>query len=93
MIGDHYRDKWYPVGPAVPAQPQIWPITVAPSGPTQAEFDELKKEVMEMKELLKRAKVYDEATGQKNCEMEDKMAVLKKVADLVGISLDEVFAK
>jgi|ERR1041385_1011158 len=95
MIGDHYRNKWYPQGPAptVPPQPYIWPVTITQSGPTQAEFDKLKKEVMEMKDLLTRAKVYDEITGQKNCEMEDKIAVLRKVADLVGVSLDEIFAK
>lgn len=46
-----------------------------------------------MKELLKRAKKYDEDNGEPNCEMADKVAVLKRVAELVGVSLDEIFPK
>ena len=88
MIGDHYREKWEPQFPQNPVQPyQVFPY----NPPSRYEFDELKKEVLEMKELLKRAKKYDEETGQKDCEMEDKVALLKKVAEMVGVSLDDIF--
>ncbi len=97
MVGDYYTKKWPEPTNPFPQLPYpgygVGPKTTGyvPSGPSQAEFDALKKEVMEMRELLKRAKAYDEATGQKDCEMEDKVAVLRKVADLVGVDLSEVF--
>lgn len=43
-----------------------------------------------MKALLKRAKAYDEKNGEPNCEMDEKMAILRKVADMVGIKLDDI---
>lgn len=93
MIGDYYQTKWNSYGPntAVPNAIPGWttPIT----SPSQYEFDALKKEVEQMKELLKRAKKYDEDNGEPNCEMADKVAVLKRVAELVGVSLDEIFPK
>lgn len=61
---------------------------------SRAEFDELKRQVMEMKELLKRAKAYDERNGEPDCEMVDeKMDLLRRVAKLVGIDLDDVIGK
>lgn len=43
-----------------------------------------------MKALLKRAKEYDERTGQADCEHDDKMDILRRVGKLVGIDLDDV---
>lgn len=83
FVGDFYSDKW--------RQPNYGPIYVTGNEVTRFEFDALKKEVLEMKELLMRAKKYDEETGQPDCEMEDKVALLKKVAELVGVDLKEVF--
>lgn len=61
------------------------------TGPTRAEFDALKKEIEEIKKLLLAAKKYDEATGQKDCEMEDKIALFRKLAEIVGVDIDAVF--
>lgn len=66
-------------------------ITNSISTVTKQEFDALKKEVEDMKALLKRAKIYDEQNNEPNCEMEDKVQMLKKVAELMGVSLDEIF--
>ena len=60
---------------------------------SREEFDKLKKEVEEMKELLKRAKEYDEKNNEPDCEIEDKMRILREVARLVGIDLDDVLKK
>jgi hypothetical protein len=60
---------------------------------SRAEFDELKKEVLEMKQLLLAAKAFDEKTGQPDCEQESKVALLRRVAEAVGVSLDEIFEK
>lgn len=92
FIGDHYQQKWNPLSqPITTGQGTItngWSVAV-----TREEFDKLKEEVLEMKELLKKAKIYDEQNNEPNCEMEDKVAFLKKVAELVGVSLEDVFGK
>lgn len=87
MVGDFYSDKWRdPYKPYV-ANPIVW------NGVSQADFDALKKEVLDMKELLKRALEYDKKNNEPNCEIEDKVVLLKKVAELVGVSLDDIFKK
>ena len=81
MIGDHFQQHI----------PQQYPSLYAPMGPTRQEFEALKIEVQQMHELLKRAKRYDEDNGEPNCEMEEKVATLKKVAKMVGVDLSDVF--
>ncbi len=86
MIGDFYDDKWKKTVPADTTG--IWSTP-----PTRQEFEELKKEVLDMKELLKRAKKYDNDNGEPNCEIEDKMEFLRKVAQMVGIDLDDILGE
>src|SRR4029077_15180212 len=97
MIGDHYRDKWkeYPwwVEPytspyTTPFTPNISPPPLAPmiqkiTEISRVEFEALKKEVEELKKLLVRAKEYDEKNGEPNCEMDEKVAILRAVAKAV----------
>lgn len=70
-----------------------WQTFPRPTGPTKAEFDELKKEVQELKKLLAAAKRFDAATGQKDCEEESKQVLLRKIAELVGVDLGSVLTK
>jgi len=107
MIGDHYHDKWktWPLiqpEPYQPIQPLIPDDNITKKKfdgyfknlqppPTRKEFEELKKEVEEMKKLLQRAVRYDEANNEPHCEMEEKVAVLKAVAKMVGVDLSEIF--
>lgn len=86
MIGDHYNDKWKDQPWNNPYNAGKW-VPLA----TQQQIDELRKEVEEMKELLKKAKIYDEENDQKDCEMDEKVELLKRVAELVGVDLSEVF--
>lgn len=79
------EDKWKPWEPYI--QPSY---TFTTTGPTQEEFDKLKAEVLEMKELLRKAKIYDEVNNEQDCEIEAKMEFLRQVAKLVGIELDDV---
>jgi hypothetical protein len=60
---------------------------------TREEFDALKKDVLEMKADLIKARAEDIKNGEPDCEMESKVALLKKIAEVVGVSLDEVFTK
>jgi hypothetical protein len=98
MIGDHYRDKF--------TNPQQWPgvqpytqpdqpfkTFLTPPAISREEFESLKMEVAEMRELLRRAKMYDEANGEPACEIEEKVAVLRRVAELVGVSLDDLLPR
>jgi hypothetical protein len=92
-MGDHYTKKfpetypWIPVnipnpntGPVI--IPSNWEVPIS-----RAEFESLKRDVLEMKEILKVAKKYDEDTGQPHCEQEEKIRLLKRIAELVGVEL------
>lgn len=80
MVGDHYQEKW-----RLPDPNLVWTAPIS-----RHEFDQLKKEVLEMKELLKRAIEYDKKNNQPHCEIEQKMDFLRQVAKSVGIDLDDV---
>lgn len=92
FVGDFYHDKWLP---HVPIQPSVSsnPTDITISEISRAEFDVLKKDVMDMKELLRRAKIYDEQNNQPDCHKEEKLKTLRKIAELVGINLDDVLGK
>lgn len=93
MIADHFHDKWttppykWPFDqppqqpqPIVPV-PYPMPLPIPMSRPiTQEEVDELRR-------LLEKAKKYDEETGQKDCEIEEKKDKLRKLADEFGIPI------
>lgn len=83
MIGDHFDDKW--------RQPYYTPIIQDPQYATKEEIEALRQEVLEMKKLLKAAVKYDTENNEPNCQMEEKIAMLKKVAEIVGVDIEEVF--
>jgi hypothetical protein len=86
-IGDDFGKRL----PGIAPNYTQWITSPPTNAPTRAEFDALKKEMEELKDLLKAAKRYDERTGQPDCEQEDKVALLKRLAELVGVDLSEVF--
>ena len=43
-----------------------------------------------MKDILVKAKLFDDETGQMDCEKVEKVAILKKVAKALDIDLDDV---
>lgn len=85
MIGDLYTDKW-----SNSSYPSIFD-KINTGNDTKEEFESLKKEVLEMKKLLEKALEYDKKNNEPHCEVEDKIAILKKVADLVGVNLTKEF--
>lgn len=106
MIGDHYGDKfnhpdWQRILqpatlPGVPSDvfrtPGSLPNQTKSLVPVdKTEFEALRKEVLEMKELLKKAVEYDKRNNEPHCELEEKVALLKKVAEVFGVDLSEVF--
>lgn len=84
MVGDHYNDKFEK------NYPGVWPDPLNSPPITRQEFDELKRDVKEMKELLKRAKKYDEDNNEPDCEIAEKFKKLQEIAKLVNIDLDEL---
>lgn len=92
FVGDHFQDKWKPLEPYVNPQSTSTSYTFT-TAVSKEEFDALKKEVLDMKELLRKAKIYDEVNNEPNCEIEEKMEFLRQVAKLVGIDLDDVIGK
>lgn len=91
MVGDHYHDKFRRYIAPEPMWRDFGPNQTRPLLPVErSEFEQLKRDVAEMKELLKRAVEYDRVTGQPHCENEEKWALLKSVAEAVGISLDDL---
>lgn len=100
-IGDYWKDRLpdqYPwinphITPLTPTGPQTGgshTFTIGP-GVTQQQFDELKKEMEELKQLLKAAIKFDEKTNQPHCEQEEKIQLIRKVAELVGVDMKDVF--
>ena len=85
MIGDHFTNKWTQP-PYLQTISNISNVNYV----SKQEFNDLKKEVEEMKQLLIKAKIYDEKNNEPNCELEEKITKLREIAKLVGIDLDEV---
>ena len=103
---DNFAPRWpnvpiwphQPVGvpyPAQPAKPVIpgQPLVISTPAVSKEEFEALKKEVEELKQLLKAAKKFDEETGQPDCHMDDKVDFIKKLAEYVGVDLEDIFKK
>ena len=86
MVADHYKDnflqRWPNMQQGIPLVPPV----------SRLEFEEIKAQIEDMKKLLLRAKEYDKRNGEPDCEMDEKVALVKRVAELVGVNLDEVFA-
>lgn len=85
---DTFPDRYPWVSPYT--QPAPVPMPAVIPGVSQDEFNRLKREVEELKKLLAAAKAFDAATGQPDCEMDEKVALIKKVAEFVGVDLSDV---
>lgn len=87
-IGDGWANKFPEKWPKWwPQQPPI----VIPPDVTRDEVEALRREVRELKKLLEAAKKFDAATGQPDCEMAEKVKLIKAIAKLVGVDLGDVF--
>jgi len=83
---DGFNERWWPKRDAL----DQFQGYLTPNSVTRDEFDKLKAEVAALKDMLKAAKIYDEKTGQPDCESEDKMAKLRDICKLVGVDLDSI---
>jgi hypothetical protein len=88
MVSDRYTDIWKD-------RPYFQPFPTIPSTQfpesdriSKEDFDELKREVLELKDWIIRAKQYDIDNNEPECELEEKTALIKKIAELVGVEID-----
>lgn len=88
MVGDYYNDRWRKRYDRIDWRD----YTIAPDV-TRGEFEDLRKEVEQLKELLKRAKQYDEDNNEPDCEIDEKMEVLRQVAKIFQIDLGDILEK
>lgn len=103
FIGGHYEDEFkkkpyrpWEVSPGpAPWSPAVYPkidqYQVIDNQELKKQVEELRKQVEEMKRFLKEAIEYDKLYKQPNCENELKIAFLKKVAESVGVTLEDIF--
>lgn len=94
MIGDDWsrRDRWPNWPPQIPF-PDKSPKSIPniPDRISRKEFEDLKKQVEQMKRELEAAKKQDDEEGNSECEMEEKVVILKKIAEAMSVDLSEVF--
>lgn len=95
-MGDHYQGQFDPfkkyiADPAPFGKPLIQPLPDFKQQVTREEFNELKRQVEEMKKILKVAAEYDARNNEPHCEIEDKVKLLKEIAKLVNVDLSDVF--
>ena len=70
--------------------PPIFPGAEYQNPPNRAEFDKLKAELQELKKLLEVAKQEDIDNGEPDCEMEEKIAIFRRLGELFGVDFNEV---
>lgn len=98
MVADTWTGDWWkreivtPYTPPSPLQPADTPewVKAFVGAVTRAEFEALKKEIAELKELLKAAGRFDRETGQPNCEKPDKLRLIAALAEALGVDFREL---
>lgn len=90
MITDDWDKRHRDLIPTEPYKPVELPPYNIPAV-SRKEFDELRKEVLELKELIKAAKKYDKATGQQNCEKPELVRVMRKLMQDLDIDPEDLF--
>lgn len=91
-VGDHYG-QWPDQWPWRPVQPTIPPNLPDDFGESVRkaleghEIADLRARIEKLEELLRKAKEYDTKTGQPDCEMDEKVELLKKLAKQLGVEL------
>lgn len=75
-----------------PYYPPFTPSTTHYTGPppSRTEFELLKKQLQELKKSLEVAKQEDIDNGEPDCEMEEKIAIFRRLGELFGVDFNEV---
>lgn len=57
------------------------------------ELNALRVEVIELRKLLEAAKKFDRATGQPDCEMDEKVKLIRSLAEQLRVDLGDVLGR
>ena len=60
---------------------------------TRQEFENLKQEVFQLRDELKKAKAQDIANNEPDCSHEHKVDLLRQMAKAFDVNLDDIFPK
>lgn len=82
-VGDYWQRRLPERYPWV-QQPQQLGL----AGVSQEDFDKLRTDVEEIKRQLSEARKIDAAEGNADCGTEEKLALIREVARLIGVDLD-----
>ena len=94
MVMDHYRDSWFKFDQppmTIPYQPMLTAndVLIADLRKRLDAQDELVKKMSEqfeeMKKLLERAKEYDVKNNEPDCEVDEKVQLMMKLAEMLGV--------
>lgn len=83
---DRWKKRYWTTEPWKDNDISIIPVPYNP--PNYKEKEKLKKEVEELKKLLKLALKFDKNTDQEECESEDKKKILSDMAKQLGIEIE-----
>lgn len=92
-VGDSYGEKFPKKYPWLDGMQQASGTSTAGGfvyGVTRTEFEALRDDVKEMKEILISAKLYDESNAEEPCFKEEKVELLRRIAELVGVDLEDL---
>ncbi len=90
MAGDYWKDRIYPNYPTTPGIPVgTYPFEYA----SKADLDKIRADLEALRELLIAAKKFDAAVGEPDCEHDDKVDLIKKLAKHLGVDMKEVFGE
>lgn len=78
-----------PGNPSTPIVPN--PLVITPNPAIENELQKLRQELEALKDLIKAAKIFDEKTGQPDCEVDEKVEALKKIAECLGVDISGAF--
>ena len=91
MIYDHYWDKWnrhHPPYDLLPLPSPQFPPSRGGSGLAPFVTSPITpEEIAEFRKLLERAREYDKKHNEPNCELEEKKARLRKLAEEMGVTI------
>jgi hypothetical protein len=101
MVSEHYLDKWRKrewwekTRPDYPYVPDSIPIPKWPYVPevdldkvSREEFNRVKQELEDLKQLLKRAQKYDIDHNEPDCEVDEKVDTIKTIAKAFGVEIE-----
>lgn len=98
MIADDWNRRngqWVEpiINPTITPDPSYFRFTTPDSPATKKDIDDLRTELQELKKLLKAAAAYDAASGQPECEQEEKIALIRKMAEITGVDMEDCLPK